>query len=168
MQLFETKRLSVVEINQADAPFILELLNTPSWKKFIGDRNLQTIEETRNYINERLTPAYKEFGVGFYLTKLKENNIPIGICGLVKRPNLEHVDIGFAFLPNYEGAGYGFESASAMINYANATLGFKTICGITNSDNIRSIALLEKLGLHYQKMILMPDETEEIMLFITQ
>ena len=166
--IIDTPRLELLEIATTDAAFILKLLNTPSWLKFIGDRNLRTEEDALNYINNRLRPAYKNFGFGFYLTRSKADNTPIGICGLVKRDELEHVDIGFAFLPQYEGKGYGFESASAVLKHAQSILGIKTIAGITNADNQRSIALLEKLGLHFQKMILLQGETKEIMLFINQ
>lgn len=168
MNIISTSRLELLEICEEDAPFILELLNTPSWLKFIGDRNLHTTDNAKKYILSRLIPSYKIFGFGFYLTKLKENNTSIGICGIVKRDFLEHVDIGFAFLPQYEGKGYGYESASAVMEYAKTTLGITTIAGITNSNNKSSIALLEKLGLQFQKMILLPNETEEIMLFVNQ
>ena len=168
MNIVETERLTLREITEKDAPFILELLNTPSWIKFIGDRNLKTEEDARNYILNRLMPGYKTFGFGFYLTSLKENSTPVGICGLVKRDFLEHVDIGFAFLPQHEGKGYGYESASAIMTYAQTAFGFKIITAITDSNNKQSIALIEKLGLHFQKMILLPDETEEIMLFSNQ
>lgn len=168
MNVVETERLALRAITEKDAPFILELLNTPSWIKFIGDRNLKTEEDARNYIVNRLAVHYKTVGFGFYLTFLKANNTPLGICGLVKRDFLEHVDIGFAFLPQHEGKGYGYESASAIMIYAQTTLGIKIITAITNSDNKRSIALIEKIGLRFQKMILLPEETEEIMLFSNQ
>ena len=168
MRIISTSRLELLEICEADAAFILELFNTPSWLKFIGDRNLRTEEDAKKYIINRLMPSYKIFGFGFYLTKLKEENVPIGICGIVKRDFLEHVDIGFAFLPQYEGKGYGYESAAGVVNYALTTLGIETLAGIANSDNKSSIALLEKLGFRFKKMILLPNETEEIMLFINQ
>lgn len=168
MSIISTSRLELREICEDDAPFILELLNTPSWLKFIGDRNLHSIEDAKKYIINRLIPSYRIFGFGFYLTKLTENNTSIGICGIVKRDFLEHIDIGFAFLPQYEGKGYGYESASAVMEYAQKTLEITTIAGITNSNNKSSIALLEKLGLKFQKMILLPNETEEIMLFVNQ
>ncbi len=166
MTIIDTKRLELLEITPEDAPFILELLNTPSWIKYIGDRSLKTEEDARNYIVTRLIPPYKILGFGFYLTRLKTDKTSIGICGLVKRDFLEHVDIGFAFLPQYEGKGYGFESAFEVLKYAQNSLGITTIAGITNSNNKNSIGLLEKLGLRFQKMILLPGETKEIMLFV--
>ncbi len=168
MIVLTTSRLEIVEITIEDSAFIFELLNTPSWKKFIGDRGIKTQEDAKNYILNKFTPAYSLWWFGFRLVRTKDDKTPIGICGLVKRDALEHIDIGFAFLPEYEGKGFGFESASAVMDYAKNTLNIKTIAGITNSDNKSSIALLEKLGLHFQKMILLPNETEEIMLFVTQ
>lgn len=168
MDIIHTNRLEILEITTEDTPFIFELLNTPSWIKFIGDRGIKTQNDAKNYILNKFIPGYQTFGFGFYLVRLKENQASIGIAGLVKRDALEHIDIGFAFLPQYEGKGYGFESAAAIMEYANTSLGIKTIAGITNADNTRSIALLEKLGLRYQKMILLPNETEEIMLFLKQ
>ena len=168
MSVLTTSRLEIIELSISDTAFIFELLNTPSWKKFIGDRGIKTQDDAKNYIVNKFIPAYSTWWFGFRLVRLKENKTPIGICGLVKRDALEHVDIGFSFLPEYEGKGYGFESASAVMQHAKTELGIKTIAGITNSDNKSSIALLEKLGLHFQKMILLPGETEEIMLFVTQ
>ncbi len=83
MRIISTSRLELLEICEADAAFILELFNTPSWLKYIGDRNLRTEEDAKNYIINRLMPSYKTFGFGFYLTRLKEGDIPIGICGIV-------------------------------------------------------------------------------------
>ena len=168
MTVLTTSRLEIVEITIEDTPFIFELLNTPSWIKYIGDRGIKTQEDSKNYIVNRFIPAYSTEWFGFRLVRLKESKTPIGICGLVKRDALEHIDIGFAFMPEYGGKGFGFESASAVMEHAKNTLNIKTIAGITNKDNKSSIALLEKLGLRFQKMILLPNETQEIMLFVTQ
>nr|MBA3970955.1 hypothetical protein [Bacteroidota bacterium] len=84
MIITETEQLIIQEIVDEDAPFILNLLNTPSWITFIGDREIRTEVAARNFINDRLRKSYIENGFGFYLTKLKFTDIPIGICGLVK------------------------------------------------------------------------------------
>ena len=168
MSILSTSRLEIIEISVSDTPFIFELLNTPSWLKFIGDRNIKTQQDAENYIINKFIPAYSTWWFGFRLVRMKDSKTPIGICGLVKRDALEHIDIGFAFLPQYEGKGYGFESATAVMHHAKNELNIKTIAGITNSNNKSSIALLEKLGLKYQKMILLPGEIEEIMLFVNQ
>jgi RimJ/RimL family protein N-acetyltransferase len=108
MNNFETDRLNLSELTQEDAAFMLELLNSPGWLKYIGDRGVRSLEDAANYILGRIVPSYRKNNFGFYLVKLKDGNVPIGICGLVKREGLEHIDIGFAFLPGYEGMGYGY------------------------------------------------------------
>ena len=97
------------------------------------------------------------------MVELKSNQIPIGMCGLIKRENLALPDIGFAFLPPHEGFGYGLEAASATLNYAKMNLLLDKICAITTADNIRSIQLLQKIGLHFQRNIFF--ENEELRLF---
>ncbi len=165
MNILETNRLILAEQTEDDAAFILELLNTPGWLKYIGDRGVKTIDDARKYIFNGAMKSYRQNGFGLYLTKLKDRNIPVGICGLIKRPGLEQVDIGFAFLPQYEGKGYGFESASAIMKHAREVLGLTVIVAITTKDNTSSIKLLEKIGFSFKEMVTLPGDNEELMLF---
>src|ERR1043165_5531413 len=122
MNIFETDRLALREINPEDAGFILELLNTPSWKRFIGDRGVKTVAEATDFIKNRLMKSYEELGFGFYLVHLKEKNISAGICGMIKRDALEDIDLGFAFLPEHEGKGYGKECKPEVDIFEGITL----------------------------------------------
>ncbi len=165
MNIIETDRLILRKPTTDDAEFILDLLNQPSFIQFIGDRGVRTLDDARNYLLKRLIDSYERFGFGLYLTLLKEGNIPIGICGLVKRETLEHVDIGFAFLPQFWLKGYAFESASAVLAYAKTTLGIKYIVGIATPDNHGSIRVLEKIGLKFEKMVKLSEDDVELKLF---
>ena len=91
----------------------------------------------------------------------------IGICGFVKRGTLPDPDIGFAFLPEYEGQGYGFESAKAILEYGRDTLGFSRVLAITSQDNEVSGKLLEKLGFTFDRIFATP-EGEDLKLFEKQ
>lgn len=42
----------------------------------------------------------------------KLDNVKIGTCGLYDREGIDGVDIGFAFLPEYEKKGFAFENAN--------------------------------------------------------
>lgn len=163
--LLDTPRLIHRRLSAEDANFILELLNDPSWLQFIGDFGIRTLEEARNYILKGPVEMYGRLGFGLYLTVLKEGNVPIGICGLIKRDALEDVDIGFAFLPGFGGRGYAYESASAVMQYGKQVLGLKRIVAITSPDNLRSARLLEKLGLRFERMIKFSPEAQELRLF---
>ena len=97
--------------------------------------------------------------------ELKDSGTPIGICGLLKRDWLADVDIGFAFLQKFWSRGYGRESAAAVMHYGWTTLRLKRIVAITKPTNQASIALLEKLGLRFEKIITQPDHGGENKLF---
>lgn len=165
MTPLKTERLLIREFTEEDAPFVLGLVNEPSWLRFIGDRDVHTIAEARTYLQTGALASYKQHGFGLYLVALKENLLPIGMCGFIKRPSLPDVDIGFAFLPQFTGQGYGFEAATAVLHYGQTTLGFKRILAITAVDNIRSINLLQKLGFHYEKLVQLSEDGEAIKLF---
>lgn len=123
------------------------MLNTPAWLEYIGDKNVRTLENAENYLVNGPIKSYKENGFGLWLILLKDNSVPIGMCGLVNRESLDDIDIGFAFLPEYSKLGYGYEIAYATINYANHVLRIDKVVAITDSNNIPSIILLNKNGL---------------------
>lgn len=148
----ETERLIIREMTTADAAFILELINTPKFYKFIADRGVRTIAEAEQYIEDRFLANQRKHGFGMFAVCLRDGT-PIGNCGFVRRDSLAGPDIGFAFLPDYEGKGYGLESAEAMMQYGRETLGFKDVYAITSLDNDASIRLLEKLGMQLQEVI---------------
>ncbi len=156
----ETKRLNLRHIVCDDAEFILELLNEPAWIKFIGDRGVRTSVDAQKYISEKFAASYLKFGFGLYLVESKEAREPLGICGLVKRDTLEDVDIGFAFLEKFWSKGYAAESAFAVMNFAENTLGLKRIVAITSPDNHSSAKVLGKIGLRFEKMIRLSGESE--------
>ncbi len=161
----ETDRLQLRHLVLDDAPFILTLVNDPSWIQFIGDRGIGTVAQAEAYLQNGPMASYAENGFGLYLVERKEDSMRLGMCGLVKRPSLPHVDIGFAFLPQFTGQGYAFEAATAVLHHARHDLNLSPIVAITATDNHRSIKLLEKCGLHFQKMISLAADQPAIMLF---
>ncbi|HCT29370.1 MAG TPA: hypothetical protein DIW31_01235 [Bacteroidales bacterium] len=163
--VFETKRLILREFTESDAEFIITLLNSPGWLKYIGDRNVKTIIQAKNYLIEGPLKSYHVNKFGLSMVELKESNKPIGMCGLLKRDYLDNPDIGFAFLPEYEGFGYAFEIASATLEYAKEEYQISNIMAITVPSNTRSIKLLERLGLRFLKNITIPPSSEVLMLF---
>lgn len=142
-----------------DAKFILDLLNQPSFIKFIGDRGVRSVEQARAYIATRFTESYKVNGFGLYLMLRKIDAASVGICGLVKRDTLPEPDIGFALLPQFERQGYAFEAASATLNFARKNLCLQRILAITTTDNASSARLLVKIGLSFEQEITSGDET---------
>ncbi|MBI5295757.1 MAG: GNAT family N-acetyltransferase [Chloroflexi bacterium] len=165
MTLLETERLCLRTISEDDADFILELLNEPAFIRNIGDRQVRSSGDARQYIQSRVIHSYETHGFGMYLVERKEDGLPLGICGLVRRETLEDVDIGFAFLERYWSQGYASESAAAVMAYARETLGIGRIVGIVDPANGGSMRVLEKLGLKFARLVRLSAEDIELKLF---
>ena len=152
MTVLETERLILRHFNLDDAPFILALLNEPSFLRYIGDKKVRTLEDARQYILNGPVATYERHGFGLYQVQLKDSHTPIGMCGLLKREELPQPDIGFAFLPDFWNKGFAYEAAVAVVNDAHERLKLDSILAIVNPDNDASIRLLEKLGLKFERI----------------
>ena len=165
MIVLETERLILRRLTVDDATFILRLLNEPSFLQHIGDRGVRTMADASQYILAGPIASYERVGFGLFLVELKDSDVPIGICGLLKRDALDDVDVGFAFVPESWSKGYAFESASAVVAYGCDTHGLKRIVAISSQDNVASINLLVKLGFSFDRMVTIPGDKEELRLF---
>lgn len=163
--ILETERLRLREFTLEDAPFIIELLNSPGWLEFIGDRNVRTLEQARDYLENGPIKSYRVNGYGLSMVERKEDGAPIGMCGMLNRDVLECPDIGFAFLPAHHLRGYALEIAKAVMDHAKDVLKLPRVAAITVPGNSRSISLLEKLELRYIKSFSFPGSAELLSLF---
>lgn len=162
-----TERLFLRPTNIEDSSFIFELMNTPKWIKNIGDRNIQSPLDAENYIKEKMIPQLEKLGYSNYTVIRKDDHVKLGSCGLYNREGIEGVDIGFAFLPQYEGKGYAYESANKLMALAFSEFNIKKVSGITIEENTASRKLLEKLGLKFSKIIRLPDDDVDLLLYET-
>ncbi|MDQ2747547.1 MAG: GNAT family N-acetyltransferase [Acidobacteriota bacterium] len=158
MKILETERLILREVEAGDGEFMLDLLNQPSFIENIGDRNVRSVAAVREYIESRFVESYRINGFGMWAVEFKETGAVLGICGFVKRDTLPDTDIGFAFLPQFEGRGFASEAAVGVMKYGAETLKFERVLAITSPGNDRSGRLLEKLGFKYERLIGINDE----------
>jgi RimJ/RimL family protein N-acetyltransferase len=164
-RILETERLVLREFTLDDTSFIIELLNSPGWIKYIGDRNIKTKENALAYLQNGPLKSYQDNGFGLSMVEIKDDRTAIGMCGIIKRDTLNNPDIGFAFLPAYNGRGYALEMASATLDFAKKTLGMPVISAITLPGNANSIRLLEKLGFRYSQQVIFPGSDEPLLLY---
>lgn len=165
MPVLTTERLVLRELTPGDAPFILHLVNEPSWLRFIGDRGIRTLDDARAYIVNGPVAMYRRCGFGLWLVELRATGAPIGICGPIRRDILPDVDLGFALLPEYWGQGYAHEAAAATIAHAKTTLALTRLVAITAPDNHASQTLLKKLGFTYERTLRLTETSPESHLF---
>lgn len=150
MTEFETDRLRLRRLEVADAPFILRLVNEPSWLRFIGDRGVRNLADAEQYIVGGPQRLYETHGFGLFMVEMRDDGTPLGLCGLIKRDTLPDVDIGFAFLPEHWGQGYAREAAAATLRYARDTHKLSRVVAITSLDNTASGRVLETIGMRYE------------------
>jgi len=165
MFVCETPRLYVRRLDDDDAPFLVQLLNEPSFLQNIGDRGVRSPDDARAYVAKGPAASYAQHGFGLFHVSLKDTREPIGMCGLLKRDWLADVDIGFAYLPQYFGQGYGFEAARGVLEWGRREKGIQRVCGITKLDNYGSIRVLEKLGMKFEGIVTSP-EGQQSKLFV--
>lgn len=160
---FETQRLHIRPITTDDAPFILELMNTPKWIKFIGDRNVRTVEAAEAYIAEKALPQIATHSYGNNVIIRKSDNVKLGTCGVYHREGIEIPDIGFAFLPSNEGKGYAFEATSKLVEIIKDIHGLAELSAYTLEENLSSRKLLERLGFELKGIGKLPTSDEELL-----
>jgi len=163
---FETERLLIKPTSVRDAEFIYQLMNTPKFIKYVGDRKIKSIEEAENYIQLKMLPQLNDLGYSNYSLIRKSDDSKIGTCGLYDRDGMDGIDIGFALLPEYGGLGYAYESANRLKKAAFEEFEIEEIKAITSKENISSQRLLEKLGLEMTGTIKLPNEDDELLLYI--
>lgn len=143
--IVETDRLRMSYISEEDASFLVELFNSPGWLEFIGDKQIRDEKACLTWIRDKVANYLNEFGFTTMTMRLK-TGVPIGVVSLVKRAELDSIDIGYALLPQYEGNGYAKEGTNAGLGFAHSALGYERVLAIVQEDNPRSISLLDKLG----------------------
>ena len=158
-----TNRLTLRPLAAGDAPFILALLNEPSFLQFIGDKGVRTIDDAREYICTGARDGYSRRAL--YLAARKEDGAPVGMCSLVKRAGLDEVDLGFAMLAKYRGCGYATEAAAWTMARAREVHGVARLAAITTPDNAASARVLEKLGFTFVRRIRLAPGDGELQLF---
>lgn len=165
MIVLQTERLQLAHLNDADAPFILELLNDPDWLLHIGDRGVRNLDDARAYIANGPGAMIARHGHGLYRVDRRADGAKLGLCGLIKRDSLPDVDLGYAFLPAARGQGYALEAAAAALAQARDLLRLPRLLAITAPANSASARLLEKLGMRLQERRRLSDDADLVCVY---
>jgi len=152
-------------LEPGDEGLLLAVWNDPAFIRNVGDRGIRTIEQAAEAMAAGPLKLYENYGYGPFRVALADSDEPIGICGLFRRDNLEDPDIGFGLLPDHCGKGFAYEAAAAVAEHAQNSLGLKRIIAIVSPGNEPSIGLIRKLGLNFEKMLLMPNDEIEVCLY---
>jgi len=162
LPVVETARLRIRPLEARDASFIRELVNDADWIRNIGNKNVRTLDDALRYLENGPLAMYARVGCGLFAVEVKASGECAGICGLIKRDGLDDVDLGFAFLPRFRGAGYAFEASSAVIADGSDRLGVRRVVAIVSPGNSASTRLLAKLGFRFERNVDFHGESLEL------
>ena len=177
MKPLHTERLTIRPFSEDDAAFILELVNDADWLRFIGDKNLHSLEDARRYLREGPMAMVAQHGHGLACVERPNHGVAsgvasdvaisekIGMCGLIKRATLDDIDLGFAFLPAGRGQGHAREAALAVLKFGFGELALKRIVAITDPGNAASARVLEAAGLRFERLLPAQGEAKALRLF---
>ena len=160
--ILATDRLTLRELDVQDAPFLHALLTDADFLANIGHRGVDTIDDAARVIADRYRPGYAANGWGMWVVAAAGR--PVGLAGLVRRDGLDHVDIGYAFLPTARGRGYAKEAARGVLDWA-AAHGVAPVVAIVSPGNAASIRVLESLGLVRAGLRRLPGAAHNVVLF---
>jgi len=116
---------------------------------------------TKAWINTWLRTClehYHSWGFGPYAVVEQRSQDVIGYCGLHFFPDLAgqpEIEIGYRLARSSWGQGYATESASSVRDFALITLGIRRLIAMIDSSNIASIRVAEKIGMRYEKEIML-------------
>lgn len=142
--LATTERIVLRELADADAPFVLSLLTDAGWLRWIGDRGVHSLDDSRAYIRAGPQAMLAEHGVALHVISVA--GTPAGLCGLLRRDGHPDADLGFALLPEFRGRGLVAEAARAVLADARERLGLARVAAFVSPGNAASVAVLTGLG----------------------
>lgn len=159
-----TLRTTLTPLSVADAPFMFELMTSPLYLRFIGDRGLASTQDAERYIDSYFLKSTRTHGFGYFVAT-NANGSPIGTVGFMQKGYLQYPDIGFAFLPQFSGLGLAYEVSQAALNYARDEWHLSNLDAVTDFENVALQNLLKRLNFKFIHEISHPDDQQPIQLY---
>ena len=146
--LIETDRLGLREFVEADAEAFHAFNSDPEVMRYTGEPLSESVDQARRAIRDY--PDYRRHGYGRWAVVWKAERCVIGFNGLKYLDDLREVDLGYRFRSDCWGHGFATESSLAVVRYGFERLGMSRIIGLVMPENVGSIHVLEKVGMHYE------------------
>jgi ribosomal-protein-alanine N-acetyltransferase len=151
--VIETPRLRFRELDEDDVDPLAALFADPEVMRFIGIGGVLTRDRAKRSI-ERQQTEYRERGFGEWATIDRESGAMIGLCGLIRWPDIdgvEELEVAYLLARGAWGRGLGTEAATAIRDHAIDHLGSTRLVSCIFPDNHASIRVATKVGMHNEK-----------------
>lgn len=149
----ESSRLRFRRYTPDDYPFLEQLVSDPAVVQYIGNGQVKTPAETKQFFDRILHGYEAESGTGLLLVIRKSDGQPVGHAGLVPQivDGNHELEIGYWFAKDYWGEGFATEAAATLREYGFKKLGRSRLISIIQPKNRASIRVAEKIGMSCEK-----------------
>jgi RimJ/RimL family protein N-acetyltransferase len=147
--VLRTARLALRHLVPDDAQAMFDLNADPEVLRFTPDAPPASVDEVRRAL-EDYQNVYRDDGFARWAAIEETTGEWLGWCGLRRQADGE-VDLGYRFRRPSWGRGFATEGARASLAYGFEALGLARIMAVAHADHVRSIRVLEKIGMRYEK-----------------
>lgn len=144
-----TERLVLRRSHADDAPTISAYRSDPEVHRYQGWERTDH-DGVREEIEAMASRAPGEPGgwVQFSVERREDGRLvgDVGISPADGEPGV--LKIGYTISPDVQGHGYATEAVRALVSYAIDTLGAEVVRAYADADNVSSIRVAEKVGMH--------------------
>jgi ribosomal-protein-alanine N-acetyltransferase len=163
--IFDTERLIVRAMTRDDYDNFFLLHGNAEVMRYI--RPVHTREESDARLNDWFAQPYTQPFLGRWAVLEKETNTFIGSFIMAPIPTTpERIQLGYSFLPEYWGQGYGTEVTKAGLDYFRYRTTLQEIYAVIEEPNIGSHKVLLKAG--FQEHERKTEDGKELIIFIVK
>ena len=139
----ETERLILRGPARADLPHFARFLTTSPQLAALDDLGS---EEDAWYFTLSGVGHWHWHGYGFFTLQTRDDETPLGRVGLLNHHGWAEVELAWHLFPEATGQGYATEAASAVRDWAAASLGLRALVSYIARRNAPSQAVARRLG----------------------
>ncbi len=148
----ETARLQLRPLAAEDLDAIHGIWVEPEVRRYLWDDE-RIPRERAEAVLAGSVESFESRGFGNWAVIHKENGELIGFCGFRSLEDEPEIELLYGISTPYWGMGLATEAARAAIRYGFEEVGFDRILGITDTENLASRRVLEKIGMKFEKHI---------------
>ena len=146
--MIETARCVLDEFGLEDREHVIRLYTDTDVRRFLGGP--VDVAAARTNFERWASPGP---GDNRWAIRTKDRRTFVGAVSLSPHHDGDETEVSYLLLPEWWGKGYGGETVQAVINFAFCECGLSQIIAETQTDNIASCKMLERIGLRRVKTV---------------
>ncbi|MDQ4144792.1 MAG: GNAT family N-acetyltransferase [Actinomycetota bacterium] len=167
--MIHTARLYLRPIKPEDKQQLLNLFADAKVMQFSDEGKPQTPEWVNQWVDEAVRD-YQELGYGVMIVEDRQSGDLLGYCGLFRHNDIDgraETELGYRLVGTSWGKGYATEAAKAVLDHAHVKSGLERVVAMVDPDNAASRRVAEKIGMEYEKDIMMDGYSHPDQLFVS-